>query len=211
MSKIHLDILDSERVKSFSLLSAFTSFGYLAGGTALALQLGHRKSVDFDIFVNDPLSNSLRKKIKETFQVEKYFLNTSDQIILSTKNNISVTFLWYYFPLLSDMIQTSSIPLASVQDIAADKAMTIGRRAVWRDYVDIYFLLYKNVLSLNNIICLAQKKFKEEFVTAQFLDQLVYFEDVTVVPIDYLQESPGEDEIKQHLSKSVQKFSNEIF
>lgn len=110
-----------------------------------------------------------------------------------------------------NMIQTSSIPLASVQDIAADKAMTIGRRAVWRDYVDIYFLLHRNVLSLNEIVSLAQKKFKEEFVTAQFLDQLVYFDDVTVVPIDYLQESPEEDEIKQYLSKSVQEFSDEVF
>ena len=68
MSKILLDILDESRKQVFLALSHFKGKGYLGGGTALALQLGHRRSVDFDIFINTPIKDSLRREIKKNFQ-----------------------------------------------------------------------------------------------------------------------------------------------
>lgn len=206
MSKIFLEILDTNRQNLFTQLAQFKSVGYLAGGTALALQMGHRRSVDFDIFVDTEIDNKLRLQIKSMLPVESYLINTPDQISVKTVQNISVTFLWYYFPRIADLIPTDSLPLASIDDITADKAMTIGRRAVWRDYVDIYFLLKNSLVSVDKMVNLASKKFGAEFIPTQFLQQLVYYKDMDVVPIEYMSEKPSVDEIQNFLKKSVQEY-----
>ena len=65
MSKIFLEILDPERQKVFTRLTAFCDDGYLAGGTALALQLGHRVSIDFDVFT------FLQKDVRDYLNTKK--------------------------------------------------------------------------------------------------------------------------------------------
>ena len=175
MSKIYLEILDNERLTIFNKLKAFENEGYLAGGTALAFQLNHRISEDFDVFINWEIDNKLRLKVKEIFGDVTFYVNSTDQISFITQNNIKVTFLWYYFKPLNPTIPTASLSLASIEDIATDKAQTIGRRAVWRDYVD-----------LDKIIQIANLKFVGEFVSTQFLEQLRYFDDVKTVPIEYV-------------------------
>ena len=203
MSKIYLDLLDKSRKKVFSTLSAFKPLGYLAGGTALALQINHRKSKDFDVFINQAVDNNLRLKIKKTFGEVNFYANTDDQISFETKNHVKITFLWYYFKPLKQFIDTDSLSLVSVDDIAADKAITIGRRAVWRDYVDIFFLLKEKILTLDSIISYAKKKFKGEFVETQFLEQLSYFGDLKEVPIEFVKHSYSSSEIKPYLEKEV--------
>jgi hypothetical protein len=79
MSKIHLDILDEERQLVFRELSSFKTFGYLGGGTALSLQIRHRKSFDFDVFVDKPISTILRAKIREVFGDTTYYVDSNDQ------------------------------------------------------------------------------------------------------------------------------------
>lgn len=207
MSKIYQEIFDSERKKVFDELKAFSDIGYLAGGTALALQLKHRISYDFDIFISHAIDNTLRQRINALFPGAPYSLNTIDQINLRTKENINVSFIWYYFPLLNPPIQTESLSLATLDDIAADKACTIGRRAVWRDYVDIYWLLKTKTFNLSTIIQLAEKKFKGEFTSSLFLEQLSYFDDISIVPIEfYTSPSPQPLEIKVFLKAEVKQY-----
>lgn len=203
MSKIHLELLDKNRQKIFSLLSSFKNYGYLAGGTALALQINHRKSEDFDIFVNKSIDNNLRLKINQVFGSVNFSLNTTDQINLTTIEGVKITFVWYYFLTINPLVNTQSISLASIEDIAADKSITIGRRAVWRDYVDIFVLLKRNFLDLEKIINLAKEKFKGEFVESQFLEQLSYFNDLKIMPIEFVEKSYSEQEIKSFLEKEV--------
>lgn len=206
MSKIYLDLLDENRKKIFSTLSIFKPLGYLAGGTALALQINHRISEDFDIFVNKAIDNNLRLKIKKTFGEVSFYVNTDDQISFETNNHVKITFLWYYFKPLKQFIDTDSLSLVSVDDIAADKAITIGRRAVWRDYVDIFFLLKEKILTLDSIISLAKNKFKGEFVETQFLEQLSYFGDLKEIPINFVDKSYSSLEIKSFLEKAVSSY-----
>lgn len=206
MSKIYLEILDKKRQAIFSRLSVFKNSGYLAGGTALALQINHRKSVDFDVFVEKPITGYLRKKINKVFGKQEFYINTSDQISFKTKGEIGVTFVWYYYPLLYPSIKTHFLNLASVDDIATDKAETIGRRAVWRDYVDIFFLLKKNIITLEKIMKLAKRKFQGEFVETQFLQQLPYFTDLIVTPMEYINKQYNEQEIKSFLEKQVEGY-----
>ena len=159
MSKIFLEILDHDRREILKKLVDFRDEGYLAGGTALALQIGHRTSYDFDIFVDDPIKKSLENKIREKFGKVIYKWNTSEQVTFTIlKSNIGITFVVQDFKPAFPRVETPYLALASVKDIAADKAYTIGRRATWRDYVDIFVVLKKRLLTLDDIVKFAVKK-----------------------------------------------------
>jgi len=206
MSKIYLEILDNDRLMVFSKLIDFKNEGYLAGGTALAFQLNHRISEDFDVFINREIDNKLRLKVKRIFGDVSFNVNSTDQISFVTHNGVRVTFLWYYFKPLNPTVLTTSLSMASIDDIAADKAHTIGRRAVWRDYVDVFYLLKNKHTDFNKIIRMAGKKFKGEFVSTQFLEQLRYFDDVKTVPIEFVAKKYTDDEIKSYLQLSVEDY-----
>ena len=211
MSKIYLEILDKNRQKIFKSLSQFRDFGYLGGGTALALQILHRESFDFDIFVSKPIDNNLRVKVKNIFADIRVDVDTQDQMTFRTTSQASITFLWYYFDNLYPLVKTESLSLASFWDIIADKAYTIGRRAVWRDYVDMYFVIKKQFVHLSKIISLAKKKFKGNFNESLFLEQLVYFRDLEVVPIEFINEKPTAAEIKKLLENQVKNYIRKNF
>lgn len=202
--------MDEPRQRIFRELSAFGTYGYLAGGTALALQIGHRKSVDFDVFVSKAIANQFRLKVKQQFGAVDFSVDTGDQITFTTKEDVGITFVWYYYHLLHSPVTTNGLPLASVEDIAADKAHTVGRRAVWRDYVDLYTLLAKGIVSLSKIITLAKQKFGGEFIETQFLEQLGYFGDISVVPIDYIGDAPDPSEIKEYLGTRVEEYLKSV-
>ncbi|MDN5348310.1 MAG: hypothetical protein PWP65_1874 [Clostridia bacterium] len=137
------DIGKSNLAKSF----------YLAGGTGLALQIQHRKSFDLDFF-QDSLSERVpaQKITKELGQIFgerslKQVSRQSDQVvweILGTK----VTFIAYPFPLLEHLVDAGTLSrrlggvrLATPKEIALMKAYALGRRAAFRDYVDLYFVI----------------------------------------------------------------------
>jgi len=209
MSKIHLEILDEPRRLVFKRLKAFSNLGYLAGGTTLALQISHRLSLDFDFFVSQPLKRTLIKKCREVFGEDiQVIKQTADQLTFYTTSNIKLDFVYYWYPLLGPLVKTPSVNLASITDIAADKAATIGRRATWRDYVDIFFLLKWELFSLKKIIDLSQKKFGGEFSELLFLEQLVYFKDLEMTKIKFLKEKHSESKIKRYLEGKVKEFLN---
>jgi len=199
MSKIYFELLDNDRLIVFNKLKAFKNEGYLAGGTALTLQLKHRVSEDFDVFINRETDNKLQLKVKKIFGEVIFSVNSTDQISFTTHNGVKVTFLWYYFKPLNSTVLTASLSLASIDDITSDKAQTIRRRAVWRDYVDIFYLLKNKYVDFNKTIKMAHEKFKGEFVSTQFLEQLRYFDDVKTVPIEFVKKKYTDDEIKSYL------------
>lgn len=206
MLKIHQDILDPERKKVFALLSVFTKIGYLAGGTALALQLGHRQSYDFDIFCPKPLSNSIVKKLRDIFGNDLIIrINNADFLLLETPNHIELNFLYYWFPLLNKTVPTSSLNLASIEDIAADKAYTIGRRAQWRDYVDLFYILKHDILTFDTITGNAKNKYGPEFNTRLFLEQLIYWGDIESFSVKFLKNEHSTKEIQEYLKNIAQQ------
>ena len=156
-------------------------------------------SEDFDVFINREIDNKLRLKVKKIFGEVIFSVNSTDQISFITHNGVKVTFLWYYFKPLNPAVLTASLSLASIDDITSDKAQTIRRRAVWRDYVDIFYLLKNKYVDFNKTIKMAHEKFKGEFVSTQFLEQLRYFDDVKTVPIEFVKKKYTDDEIKSYL------------
>jgi len=86
-------------------------------------------------------------------------------------------------------------------DLAANKAYNVGRRGAWRDYIDLFFLLKWKYYSIDKLIKLAELKFSGEFNSKLFLEQLVYFKDLTIATTDFLKESYTDSEIKEFLEK----------
>lgn len=207
MSSIHLELLDDERLSVFQKLSFLKTDGVLAGGTALSLQIAHRLSFDFDIFLNREIKRDDLIKLKENFEIQNIVYNTPDQLTVIASSEINISLINYPFKPLFEKINTGSISLLSLNDIAADKAYTIGRRAVWRDYVDMYFIL-RDHLSIQKTIKLAGAKFGLEFSPKLFLEQLVYFDDIDIVKIVFATKEILPDKIKNYLVGEVKTYRN---
>jgi len=206
MSSIHLELLDKKRRKTFKGLKIFDEEGTLAGGTALALQIKHRLSFDFDIFLYREIKRKDFLKLEEAFGVKRTETNTSDQLTVTTRDGINVTLVRYYHSPLFEKVRTSSLPLYSVKDIAADKAFTIGRRAVWRDYVDLFFILKQNHSNIFELANLAESKFGAEFNPKLFLEQLVFFKDLQISKIDFVEKDYSPKEIQTFLEEQAGLF-----
>lgn len=206
MLSIHLELLDKKRREAFEGLKIFKKEGTLAGGTALALQIKHRLSFDFDIFLYREIRRRDFLKIERAFGVKRTEISTSDQLTVTTNDGINITLVRYYHQPLFEKVQTSSLPLYSVKDIAADKAFTIGRRAVWRDYVDLFFILKQEHLDIFELTELAQSKFGSEFNPKLFLEQLVFFKDIQIAKISFVAEEHSPKEIQGFLEDQAELF-----
>lgn len=209
MSKLILEILDNNRLKSFEKLNNFKKWGILGGGTALALQIGHRKSYDFDIFTYAPIEKNIWKKVKEVYGQDSYkTLDTPDQLNLVTESGINLTFFLDDYKNLFEPIKNDSINIMDIKDIACNKAFIQGKRPKWRDYVDLYFILKENHISLEDLVKLSLKKFGNDFSERLFLEQLVYWEDVYNYDIEYIDNPAPVDEIKEFLVNEVKNYKN---
>ncbi len=209
MSKLCLEILDAERLAIFYSLKKLPRGGVLGGGTALALQMGHRQSYDFDIFYPDKIKKTHLDSVRKIFgkRISAVLVDTSDELTVSIDGEIKITLLYYPFkPLHAVVRPEQSIPLLSLRDGAANKAYTVGRRGVWRDYVDVFFVL-RDHLSLATVIADATKKFDGVFSEKLFLEQLVYFADITSYQIEFIEDSISTSDIKKFFITEVRGYT----
>jgi hypothetical protein len=202
---MHEEALTERGKVLFPRLSRFDDF-YLVGGTALALQIGHRQSVDFDLFTTQALPSHLLEKVKRTFPdctvVTTYRTNDQLNVLL---DNVKTTFFSYKYPVIDPFVSWQEVSLASVLEIAAMKAFSIGKRLSYKDYVDWYFLLLEEHVNLPEVIALAKKKFGHDFNDSLFLGQLVSFEDIQETPINFLREQVSRSTIEDFLRNYVQQ------
>lgn len=210
MSSIRLDLLDKKRKAVFERLGAFKKEAVLGGGTALSLQIGHRYSFDFDLFLDRSIERKDFLKIKELFEIKRIGLNTSQQLTVTVSDDIGITLLYYPYKRLFGEIITASLPIFSIKDIAADKAFTIGRRASWRDYVDLFFIIKEGHIGISELLKICKRKFDVEFEAKLFLEQLVYFEDLETAKISFVEKEYPASEIQNFLKLAVKKFRKSI-
>jgi len=178
---------------------------YLAGGTALALQLGHRISVDLDWMHDKPIPETLLPAVEKAYagrQLDVRVNNGAELTFLA--DGLKVTFLHYPFPLLFPKVEFEKVSLAAVRDIAGMKAYAIGRRATFKDYVDVYFIL-KHSVDLNTIISIAQKKYGNVFDPRLFLEQLVYFDDIADRAIQFAGEPVQIEDLEKFFERETAK------
>jgi len=208
----YLDRLDPARQEVFKQLAAFSNQFILAGGTAMMLQIGHRLSYDFDCFSEATLNHdAILRQAKRIFgsQIRPH-IRTDEILSIKTLNNIEVTFVSHPFPILKKPVKTSSIPLFHLDDLAANKTHTIGRRPAWRDYVDLFFLLKWKLYNIGKLVKLAEQKFIGEFHDKLFLQQLTYYSDLEIVPTVFLKETYKTEEIKTFLEQQVEAYLKKV-
>lgn len=184
---MHLEVL-TDNAKSILPYLKIPGDFYLAGGTAIALQLGHRISVDYDFFsdkkIPKSLLSSVKQKLPKTFKIN-VTVNNSDELTLFI-NNTKLTFLHYPFPLIETTIKLDSLRIMTLSELAATKAYTIGRRGEGKDYIDIYYLLRDDHVVLHDILKIARKKYSSDFNDRLFLEQLLYLDDIRLSNITLL-------------------------
>lgn len=203
---MHKEILNKKQTELINLVEYFSARNfYLAGGTALALQIGHRESIDFDLFSFNEFNNQdIYKGIKECGIEDndlKVIIDKLDEYTLFI-SDVKFTFLRYPF-LVKDFIKRDKMLLADDLTIGAMKAYALGRRGKWKDYIDLYFLLQK--YSISDIFKKANDIFGSLFSEKMFLQQLCYFKD-----IDYtesvkwrIKNPPSDNDIKIFLEKKA--------
>lgn len=200
-----------DTLRAIKLVSGFSEIkdAYLAGGTSLALQIGHRISVDLDfftqeIFDEEALANSLAS------HAEFIKTGTTKGTIWGTIGETKFSMFHYEYPLLGQNTEFEGLQLSSLADIAAMKIHAIESRGTRRDFIDVYFL--RQTFSLKEIIKLYQKKYAIDddhlYATLRSLD---YFEDaeketampMMLVPVDW-------EEVKKYFQSEVKKLANDI-
>ena len=172
---MHKEILNSEQTALLPSLQVFSKDFCLVGRTAIALYLGHRQSIDFDLFSNQQFTKQqIRSYLAKNNQKIKGVLVDNIDEFTVLVDNVKLTFLYYPFKIKYGKKFANTIRVPDLLTLAAMKAYTLGRRAKWKDYVDLYCIM-NNKYKLEDIIKQAKKIFKNEFNARIFRNQLAYF------------------------------------
>jgi len=162
-----------ELLKRLMTMPALNQF-YLVGGTALALQLGHRVSVDLDLFTPQPFEKTeLWDVLTQAFD-EVTLEYEGGSMLITNINQVKVDFVKMSYPILFPVAETVGIRMLDIRDIAPMKLKAIAQRGSKKDFYDIFFLLEH--LSLGEMLALFRDKFRQQEVF-HIVKSLTYFDD----------------------------------
>jgi predicted nucleotidyltransferase component of viral defense system len=199
---LRTDTLEKHTLALLRKLQALEILGNtrLVGGTALALQLGHRASVDLDFFGIVPGdANEIRQEFN-AIGLKAGLDYASKSIKQFTIDNVKVDFVNYPYNWLEPIKNEEGIKLASLQDIAAMKLEAVTNRGTRRDFVDIYFLLKQ--FPLKRQLELYLQKYPEGS-SFNVLRSLTYFDDAETAPMPKMFLNVGWDQIKASIREAV--------
>lgn len=178
----------------------------LAGGTGLALQLGHRISVDLDFFT--PKNFPTEKVFQEMkrLNLKPTVLEESEGSLTVTVDGIKVSMFRYPYLFIEEMKEADGVPIAGVIDIASMKIIAISQRGAKRDFYDLYFVLQDT--PFRKIAWNMVKRFGTDRINPVHIGKsLVYFSDADADPEPRLsgKEKPSWDKVKKFFVKNVQQ------
>ncbi len=203
---MHKEIFTTEQSRLLPFIAEFSEDFGLVGGTAIALYLGHRRSIDFDLFTNKKFGNqSLINKISKFEKIDRVIVNKLDELTLVVRG-VKITFLNYPYKIDYAENLPRIIKMPDLLTLSAMKAYALGMRAKWKDFVDLYFIL-KDHFSVSQISERSKKIFSEAFNEKLFRNQLAYFEGIDYTErVEYLKDFEVADEM---IKKSLTDFSLE--
>jgi hypothetical protein len=196
---MYKEILNQNQMDLLPLISSFKREYYLDGGTAIALYIGHRRSIDFDLFkyskINHKRNLNKMTKFNFPFTVTRH---VAEQMNL-TANDVKVTFFEYPFEIPTNTSFENYIKLPSLLDLAAMKSYEF-HRSEWKNYVDLYFLL-KHYFSIDEIAQRAEEIYGGLFSAKLFRAQLAFHKDINYSEeVEYvISDPPTPDEIRNEL------------
>ena len=176
----------------------------LVGGTSLALQIGHRKSVDLDFFGHvDAMPEEIEEELRQfgSLQVRK----NSGNIHLFVLNGIHIDIVDFPFPWQKDVVVEEGLRLSHIEDIAAMKITAVIGRGTKKDFVDIATLL--ETYSLKEILSFYEAKYPNSS-TFMALKSLSYFEDAEMQPMPYMFSTLTWEESKKRVLTAIQTIGN---
>jgi len=196
---MHKEIFSGNQLDLLPLVKQFVREFYLVGGTAIALHLGHRRSIDFDLFKHTKFNaKKIVTRIDDTGFSNTITRRVAEQLNV-TIHNVKFTFFEFPFKIEANDKFEDILRLPKLLDLAAMKAYALGRRSKWKDYVDLYFIL-RDYFSVNEVAKKANDIFDQMFSEKLFRAQLAYFKDIDYSePVEYLSTAIPEEEIKSFL------------
>lgn len=181
MSQLHKEVL---RPDSFHLLQnisqnkSFNKF-FLAGGTSLALQIGHRTSDDLDFFTKSEFKSNLISKIQREYEV----ITLHDNSIEIIQSNTKVSFFFFAFPLYKKLKKVGNIRLADPIDIGLMKLLALQGRTTKKDIVDLFFI-DKEIIPVKRLLEIFESHFpKESFNSYSSIRELFKLEELEAEPM----------------------------
>ena len=206
--KLHFDILPRETKKALDFLSTQEwlrkTDWYLAGGTALAIQVGHRRSVDLDFFIKHPRFDNidLLDRISSSGNLE-IELN-KDNTVFAKLFEAKISFIAYpFFVPRQSFMHYGTVKILSPIDVAVMKVVVISQRGRKRDFFDMYWCA-KNLESLEETI----KRLPSQYPSVahdyhHILKAMVYFEDAESDPEPEIFFKADWDEVKSYFNKEI--------
>jgi hypothetical protein len=202
-------VLEAGVEKTLQTLSRqdFLRSFYLAGGTACALHIGHRRSRDFDFFSRAEfevfaIQNTLRNQ-------GRFVIDYSDSNTLVGRfDGIKISLFHYAYPLLEDTVDFLGVRVASLVDIGCMKIDAISSRGTKRDFVDLLFALRNLGLDLGAILGHFEQKYRpDSYNRYHLLKSLVYFDDADKEPEPDMLVDFSWDATKRFYVESVRSLS----
>lgn len=207
---LHTETVAPKTLELLNKLMNDTTFNHflLVGGTSLSLQLGHRFSVDLDLFTDETFNeNDLAEYLRFIYQFELDFIDK--ETVKGEIEGVKIDCIAHKYPWLNSPITINGIRLAGYEDLAAMKLNAIvGNGTRIKDYIDIAYISTK--ITLNQMLAAYQTKYTSNGVMA--LKAIAYFEDINFAePISMLDATNFDWKIiKKHLLLMI-KHPDKIF
>ncbi len=196
---IHPDTL--ELLRKIQSLEMFKDTR-LVGGTALALQLGHRKSVDLDFFGSvDASLQAIALELSAFASVSP--LSESRMMRFLIVDGVKVDIVNYPYSWIDEPVTEDGVTLAGIKDIAAMKMSAITNRGTRKDFVDFYFLL--KLLPFDELMNLYVQKYSDAQLFTM-LKSLTYFDDAEQDPLPLMMSSLNWEDVKTLIVAEVGGF-----
>jgi len=183
----------------------------MAGGTCLALQIGHRISIDFDFFTQEEFNETSRtqliNKLKDLGSFE--LIENKEGTLHARFNGVPLSFFYYSYKLLKPTTSWKAIRLATLEDIAPMKLNAIIGRGSKKDFVDLFMISKK--IRLKTIFDLCIKKFSNyPSFYLQAARALVFFNDANREPMPKMLINLNWDDVKFFFETEIKKIMNTV-
>lgn len=177
---------------------------YLSGGSALALQLGHRESEDLDFFTKVIFQpEALQRKLSAYGPLDD--VTIAENTLNLFMRGVKLQFLYYPYDVLKEPIKWGGIYLSSIDDIACTKLLTISMRGSKKDFVDLYIVL--RGVTLEDLFTKLDSKYRGlNYNVPHILKSLVYFTDADPQPMPRMHVPVAWEEVKDFIAKQVKSF-----
>lgn len=181
MHQLHKEILTNEQVELLPAIKKFKDDFGLVGGTAIALQIGHRESVDFDLFPKSPDGDfdtgKLLSKFKRVAVIDRVKYQDEFELTFFVLGVQITLFNFDYAVPFTEKLD-STIEMPDLLTLAAMKVFALAHRAKWKDYIDLYFII-RDYHTLDDIVEQAKELFGKHFNERLLREQLPFFNDVS--------------------------------